>query len=532
MEKMFVYFSQSKADFIAHADNLPKKYENSIVFIKGDASGNGSCIYTHGNYFANFSEFLAAINYVKGINVGGTSYNAAAGGGYVAFNAKDPATVAVSAGNNGIEIGLTDAFVQKVSDIETKSNNTATALGANTDAADKDGSVFARIANLAALVSELTGGSTESIEGQITSAINALRTEIVGTLATDDAATLAAINDELDAIDAKWADYVLKSDLATEVSGNAGTKVVVTVKTKDGKVSNVGVDETNLNAAIDAKANKSDVYTKTDVYTKSEAETMAQGKVDVLAEGAVKANAEAIAVLNGNNTQEGSVAKQIKDAINEFAGSANGDNVIENVTELLNYVSGVDGSKDLADALAQIDENKGKIATLNGDETTVGSVAKAVADEASLRETADAAINERIDALTAVVGTPESDVEATGIFKVIEDNEKVTASALTDLDARLQDVENKKDSIESALQASDITTGGANGTISVKGSDIQVNGLGSAAYTEASTYATAAQGAKADTAYQKPAAGIPLTDLASRVYTQEEVDAMWDWVEF
>lgn len=51
---------------------------------------------------------------------------------------------------------------------------------------------------------------------------------------------------------------------------------------------------------------------------------------------------------------------------------------------------------------------------------------------------------------------------------------------------------------DSALQKEDITTGSAQGTISVDGSNVQVNGLGSAAYTEATAYATSAQGTKAD----------------------------------
>lgn len=51
---------------------------------------------------------------------------------------------------------------------------------------------------------------------------------------------------------------------------------------------------------------------------------------------------------------------------------------------------------------------------------------------------------------------------------------------------------------DSALQKADITTGSANGAISVDGSDVQVKGLGSAAYTEIGAYATAAQGTKAD----------------------------------
>ena len=243
---------------------------DSIVFITGGSDAKGSCIYAQGVYFANFAEFLAAINYVKGVNVGGQSYNAAQGGGYIAFGSKDPATVAVNAGENGIEIGLSDAFVNKV-------NNTATALGTASDAAKVDGSAFARIANLAAIVSDLTGGSTESVASQITAAIDDLRTEIVGTLDASDAKTLQAINDELDAIDAKWANYVLKSDLATEVSDNAGTKVNVTVKTKDGKVSDVVVDETQLDAALNLKANAADVYAKSETYTQKQVDDLLDG---------------------------------------------------------------------------------------------------------------------------------------------------------------------------------------------------------------------------------------------------------------
>lgn len=43
-----------------------------------------------------------------------------------------------------------------------------------------------------------------------------------------------------------------------------------------------------------------------------------------------------------------------------------------------------------------------------------------------------------------------------------------------------------------------IATGSANGTIAVDGADVAVKGLGSAAYTKAGAYATAAQGTKAD----------------------------------
>lgn len=165
---------------------------DAIVFITGGNDKSKSCIYAQNTYFANFAEFISALNYVKGVNVDGQFYNAAEGGGYVAFASKDPATVAVSVENGAVEIGLKDTFIEKV-------DNTATELGSKDDSANKEGSAFARIANLAALVSDLTGGSTDSIEGQITAAINALRTEITGDLTTDatDAKTLEVINDEL-----------------------------------------------------------------------------------------------------------------------------------------------------------------------------------------------------------------------------------------------------------------------------------------------------------------------------------------------
>lgn len=56
--------------------------------------------------------------------------------------------------------------------------------------------------------------------------------------------------------------------------------------------------------------------------------------------------------------------------------------------------------------------------------------------------------------------------------------------------------------VDNALVKADITTGSANGNISVKGTDVAVKGLGSAAFTASTAYATKAQGDLADTAVQ------------------------------
>lgn len=96
---------------------------DNIVFIMDEANnGVGACIFTRGMYFADMQSLIAALSFVKGINVGGQNYNAAQGGGYVKFEAADPATV-VYVENNGVKIGLSEAFVSAhdtvISDVAT-----------------------------------------------------------------------------------------------------------------------------------------------------------------------------------------------------------------------------------------------------------------------------------------------------------------------------------------------------------------------------------------------------------------------------
>jgi hypothetical protein len=55
---------------------------------------------------------------------------------------------------------------------------------------------------------------------------------------------------------------------------------------------------------------------------------------------------------------------------------------------------------------------------------------------------------------------------------------------------------------DSALQAADVVDGTVNGAISVKGAPVKVHGLGTAAYAATDDFATAAQGTKADSAVQ------------------------------
>ena len=92
--------------------------------------------------------------------------------------------------------------------------------------------------------------------------------------------------------------------------------------------------------------------------------------------------------------------------------------------------------------------------------------------------------------------------EGDQIFITISPDHKVTATLATgsvtkeQLVSTVQTTLNKADS---ALQAGDITTGSANGTIAVKGSDITVTGLKSAAFSDATAFENAGAAAAVKT---------------------------------
>ena len=375
MAKMFVNYSKTKAEFVAAG--LPATYNESIVFIKGDAQGNGSCIYTHGMYFANFAEFMAAIHYVKGITVGGESYNAASGGGYLAFNAADPSSIKVNAGQNGIEIGLTEAFVTKV-------NDTYTNLGTPNDSASSTGSAFARIANLVQLVSDLTGGSVDSIEGQITNAINALREEIVGTLLdADDAKTIAEINDELNSIDS-----TLKTH-GTDI-GN----LEEAVETLNGNDSVAGSVDKKIKDAINEFATK--ISDDNTINTFKELIDYAAESGSDLADltSQVNTNKGAIETLNGGSNVTGSVDKKVADAIAAEVSRADGayatkaqgtkaDTAYQKPSTGIpksDLASDVQTSLDKADTALQTEQYKGTVTGVKINGTTKNPDANGLVD--------------------------------------------------------------------------------------------------------------------------------------------------------
>lgn len=182
---MFVHYKGTVAAF--KAAGLEEQYKNHIVFIKGgEADGSGEAVYTHGQYYGNVKDALAALQakvdgmkYFSKISDGNTTAQTAGVDGVITIQGEDP-TVSTRIDTTGIKISLSDEFKTKVN---TTLPNAVSALEGklgNKDASaasGADATAFGRIKNLEEVVAGLTGsgeGDVQSVGAQITNAINAL----------------------------------------------------------------------------------------------------------------------------------------------------------------------------------------------------------------------------------------------------------------------------------------------------------------------------------------------------------------------
>ena len=150
------------------------------------------------------------------------------------------------------------------------------------------------------------------------------------------------------------------------------------------------------------------------------------------------------------------------------------------------------GSIELEDGTVVPDEGK-SVRTIAAEEVAT-IVAGASESYDTLKEIADWIAAHPTDAAeyNARITANEQAIEK--INTTIEENEETTAAALTDLDTRVDALEAKNATIDSALQQADIVTGSTNGTISVKGAEVAVAGLQDAAYVTVDSLNTTAQG--------------------------------------
>ena len=277
-------------------------------------------------------------------------------------------------------------------------------------------------------------------------------------------------------------------------------------------------DVTDLQTTLDGKANKATTlagYGITDAYTQTQtnskiAEAIAAAPhlkreivEDLPAVGSADANTIYMVPADGSISDPGEETSHYNEymLINgafELIGTSQVD-LSGYATET--FVTNAINALDVVDAavanqyVSQVVQTDGKIAV-----TRVALPVTSVTEGSANGTIAVNGTNVNVHGLGTAAYTDAADYEAAG----------AAAAAVAALDVEDAAVENQ---YVSAVSQTDgkivvsrkqlpakpvIATGTTNGTIAVDSVDVAVKGLGSAAYTETSAYATAAQGTKAD----------------------------------
>lgn len=152
----------------------------------------------------------------------------------------------------------------------------------------------------------------------------------------------------------------------------------------------------DLKVTIDAAYAAADAKTLQDA--KSYADSLVYNDTELTAR--VKANEDALLVLNGADTVDGSVAKQVNAAINKFASDITDNETIDTFKELVDYAAS--HNSEYATLAGTVQSNTTALEVLNGN--GAGSVAKAVKDavdaEAAIARAAEEANANAIKAIS------------------------------------------------------------------------------------------------------------------------------------
>lgn len=261
-----------------------------------------------------------------------------------------------------------------------------------------------------------------------------------------------------------------------------------------------------------------------DAYTKSETdERINAAKYDDSGvKASIKTNTDAIAILNG--TGDGSVDKKVADAV---AGILNGaPEAYDTLKEISDWISS--HGESAAAMNSQIATNKTDIANLV---KLVGSL-PAGTESKTIVEYIDSKLG-AVDYTEAIAQAKQAAIDAaatdaTTKANAAETNAKKYADGLATNYATAD--QGKK--ADSALQKADITEGLTNGTISVKGEDVAIHGLGSSAYQNTDAFdvkGDAAQALKDAKAYADTKLGE--VDLSGIATNTDAIEALKTRVE-
>ena len=175
--------------------------------------------------------------------------------------------------------------------------------------------------------------------------------------------------------------------LAERVGINEGSITTLTTKTSANETAIAVINET-----LATKANSADVYTKTEITnitgTPTEGKTLVQmiseaqtaaTYDDTQVKADIKANADAIAILNSDDKTEGSVDYKVAQEVAKILND-NDDSDIDTLNEIAAWI--INDTTGAAKMNADIVSNTAAINKLNGDANTEGSVLSMIAANA------------------------------------------------------------------------------------------------------------------------------------------------------
>ena len=364
----------------------------------------------------------------------------------------------------------------------------------------------------------LTGSdSGQSINQMITTAVDAAKVEL--------RKEIQANTDAIDAIEADYLKAADKTELAGSIKAISDDYLKAADKTElEGKITAEqqraeGI-EGGLNTRLAAVEEDIEYFfkdalgdTDTQQYKDTLKEIQDYINSDATAAGemtaSIQANANAIDAIEADYLK----AQDKTDLTNAINGKA--DN--STVTELSGKVTTLEGQVATKAEQSDLATVSGKVTTLEGKVDTEGKVSEAIA---AAKGEATKHADDAITALDATVNSADVE-EGKGIkITVVETDGKLTSATVSGnydnkYDAKgaagtaETNAKNYADGLagnyataaqgakaDTAVQS--VSTGSANGTIAVDGEDVAVKGLGSAAYTASTAYDVAGSASAAE----------------------------------
>lgn len=472
-----------------------------------------------------------------------------------AVKANTEAIAAMKDGENGF-------LAQAAADAKSKADKALEDAKKYADQAELDAASTAmtytdgEIDKVEAALSKVVNGTTPVAEAtHATNADKATDADKLGNVAADQYALKTYVDTaEEDAVKAAKAytdevkKAILTGDSTTELKEAYDTLVEI-----QQWIEGDGVNATELSSAIAAEAKtRGEEITRVEGLISKEAEDRAeaiegvQDQIDALTagDGKVKA-AEKADVASG--LDEAGIA-QVEDIKVNNAGHADTTSGLDATAEA--QVKGIKvddaGHADYADtaATANVAKNLDANSSAGRDITLLKSWTKSIANSSANMEGITTAGGGNFGPDDSIVSPQVALYNIkTYILDQIEESNGYADDLIAGLDvtdaavagqyvSAVNEVDGKVVISRENLPTYTLTTGDNNGTVKFNGTEVAVAGLKSAAYTESSAYATAAQGAKADTAVQVVGTGsengtiavdganVAVAGLKSAAYTE------------